>query len=260
MKKMRLDVFISDKGLAKSRTEAKNFISEGAVLVNGKPITKPSYEVDAERDDVTVDKSSKKYVSRGGLKLEWALDNFNINPFGKDAIDIGASSGGFTDCLLQRGANRVVAVDSGTGQLDSIIEKDSRVISYEKFNAKLMTPDMLPFIPNLAVMDVSFISARLIIPAVYACLSNESDYICLIKPQFEVGRAGIGKGGIVKDEKIRSRAVAEVIEFAKQTGFAYCGITESPVKGGDGNTEFLAYFRKGAENEKYHSDSESQKG
>ena len=241
---MRLDVYITEKGLARSRTEAKTLINEGAVTVDGGVVTKPAAEIlGNERVEVIAD--DNRFVSRGGLKLDGALSYFNIDVTGLSCLDVGASSGGFTDCLLRRGALRVLAVDSGQGQLAQSLLCDPRVTSYEKFNAKLMTPDMLPFTPDFAVMDVSFISARLIIPAVYACLSDNGGYVLLIKPQFEVGRAGIGKGGIVKDKKMRDSAVREVVEFAEKIGFYTLGLIESPIKGGDGNTEYLAYFRKG---------------
>ena len=241
---MRLDVYITERALAQSRARAKSFIESGAVSVDGMVVTKPSYEVDPEVNKVTVDTSAEKFVSRGGLKLEGALDHFDIDVVGRSAIDVGASSGGFTDCLLKRGAKRVLAVDSGTGQLVRSLAEDPRVISFEKFNAKLMTPADLPFVPDLAVMDVSFISARLIIPAVYACLAENSDFVCLMKPQFEVGRSGVGKGGIVKDARLRARAVADVTECAASVGFSNLGVMESPIKGGDGNIEFLAHFKK----------------
>lgn len=240
---MRLDVFLSGNGLVSSRTEAKNFILEGAVCVNGTVVKKPSFEV-AEDDKIEIDTQSKKFVSRGGHKLEAALSAFTVVPDGKLCLDVGASSGGFTDCLLQHGAKCVCAVDSGIGQLSLALASDSRIISIEKFNAKFMTPDKLPFTPEIAVMDVSFISAKLIIPSVYLCLSDGGDFICLIKPQFEVGRSGVGKGGIVKDGKLRKKAVDEVVEFAKSCGFSNLGLIESPITGGDGNIEYLAHFRK----------------
>jgi 23S rRNA (cytidine1920-2'-O)/16S rRNA (cytidine1409-2'-O)-methyltransferase len=240
---MRLDVFLSENGLASTRSEAKALICGGAVIVNGKAVSKPAFDV-CENDSISIDTDMKKYASRGGLKLEAALDAFNVRPTGKLALDVGASSGGFTDCLLKRGALRVVAVDSGIGQLADFLRNDERVVSIEKFNARFMQPSDLPFVPEIAVMDVSFISAKLIIPRVYECLAPTGDYVCLIKPQFEVGREGIGKGGIVKDEKLRNRAVAEVIEFAERCGFCFLGAIKSPITGKDGNIEFLAHFRK----------------
>ena len=241
---MRLDVYISENGLARSRTEAKTLISVGAVTVDGEVVKKPATDI-LGNECVKVEIDENRFVSRGGLKLDGALSYFNIDVTGLSCIDVGASSGGFTDCLLRRGARRVLAVDSGQGQLADCLLSDPRVTSYEKFNAKLMTPEMLPFTPELAVMDVSFISAKLIIPAVYACLSDNAGYVLLIKPQFEVGRAGLGKGGIVKDKRLRDNAVDDVVKFAENIGFHTLGLIESSIKGGDGNTEYLAYFRKG---------------
>ncbi len=241
--KMRLDVFLAENALALSRTEAKNFITAGAVTVDGRVITKPSHDVD-DTSSVLIDRSTKKYVSRGGLKLECALKECDINIKGRKAIDIGASSGGFTDCLLQNGADRVICVDSGSGQLVSSIAEDPRVISHENFNARYITPRDLEYVPDLAVMDVSFISATYIIPAVYDILGDESDFICLIKPQFEVGRKNLAKGGIVKDEKARRSAVDKVTECAKSFGFEVIKVIVSAIKGGDGNTEYLAHFKK----------------
>lgn len=241
---MRLDLYLTEQGLVSSRTEAKGFITSSCVKVNGKVITKPAFDVGADAD-VEVDKSSKKYVGRGGLKLEAAISSFGINVRGKRAIDIGASSGGFTDCLLQNGAASVIAVDSGTGQLVDSLRRDERVISIENYNARYMKSSDLPYIPDLCVMDVSFISATYIMPAIRNILAPGADFVCLIKPQFEVGRSGLGKGGIVKSDKLRREAVDKVIDFARQIGFATLSVIESPIIGGDGNIEFLAHFQNG---------------
>jgi 23S rRNA (cytidine1920-2'-O)/16S rRNA (cytidine1409-2'-O)-methyltransferase len=240
---MRLDLYLYENGFCVSRTEAKNFIQQGAVKVNGESITKPAFDVSGS-EVVEIDKSSKRYVSRGGLKLEAALEAFSASPTGKLCIDIGASSGGFTDCLLQNGAERVIALDSGIAQLADSLRYDGRVVCVEKYNARYLKREDLKFIPNFAVMDVSFISATLIIPAIYTCLDSGSDFICLIKPQFEVGRAYLGKGGIVKDKKARELALKNVVDFARAVGFDFCGSILSPIEGGDGNIEFLAHFRK----------------
>ena len=241
---MRIDVFLSESGILSSRTEAKRFIEEGAVYVDGTQILKSSFDVAGLEDKVFVDKSVKKYVSRGGIKLKGALESFSVSVAGKKCIDVGASSGGFTDCLLQEGATHVIAVDSGSGQIASILRSDSRVTVIENYNARYMSAADFEYAPELAVMDVSFISATYIIPAVMQVLASEGDFICLIKPQFEVGRSGVGKGGIVKDRAVRDAAVARVIEFAKSVGFEHLGLITSPILGGDGNTEFLAHFRK----------------
>ncbi len=242
---MRLDVYLLKIGLCDSRTEAKSFIEEGAVFVNGKAVTKPAFSID-ENDipNILLDKSSKKYVSRGGLKLEAALGAFVIYPNGAYAIDIGASSGGFTDCLLKNGATHVIAVDSGTAQLHSSLTEDLRITSIENYNARYMKPSDFEYVPDLAVMDVSFISATYIMPALYECLSEGADFICLVKPQFEVGKQNIGKGGIVKDEKVRQKALSDVIEYGKKIGFDFLGSIKSPIAGGDGNIEYLVHFKK----------------
>ena len=244
LKKMRLDVYLSDKDLVTSRTEAKGFITSGEVTVNGKIITKPSFDV-CDDDIISVNSESKKYVSRGGLKLEEALKRFEIDPKCRLAIDVGASSGGFTDCLLKHGASKVISVDSGSGQMALSLRNDERVFVIENYNARYIKAEDLPYTPDIAVMDVSFISATLIMPALYNCLGDRADFVCLIKPQFEVGRSGLGKGGIVKSEKLRREAVDKVVDFALSIGFRSLGVINSPISGGDGNIEFLAHFRKG---------------
>ena len=243
---MRLDIFLHEQGYVTSRTEAKNFIVGGAVTVDGKVITKPSFDLISDNVEIKVDKSSKKYASRAGFKLEAALDAFEVDVAGAMAIDIGASSGGFTDCLLQRGALHVIAVDSGFGQIIERLRLDERVTVVENYNARYMEAADFEYSPNLCVMDVSFISATYIIPAISKLLCEGGVFICLIKPQFEVGKSGIGKGGIVKSEKLRKEATSRVIDCAANEGLALVGIIKSPIEGGDGNVEYLAYFRKGA--------------
>lgn len=240
---MRLDVFLFEKGYAHSRTDAKRLITESLVSVDGRIITKPSYDI-ASGDVVEVSDIGVRYASRGGLKLECAIDAFSFEIKDRFAIDVGASSGGFTDCLLRNGAAHVIALDSGTDQLVPSLRADGRVTVMEGYNARYMSPCDLPYEPELAVMDVSFISATYIIPALYNCLKPGADFICLIKPQFEVGRANVGKGGIVKDDKVRLSAVKKVTEFAEGIGFKTVGTTRSSVVGGDGNIEFLAHFKK----------------
>lgn len=241
---MRLDLFLFCRGFARSRTEAKNFIAEGRVTVGGKTVTKPAYEVPADAEDVILCAPECRYVSRGGLKLEAALRAFSLRVEDALALDIGASRGGFTDCLLRYGARHVVAVDSGTLQLAESLRADTRVSAMENCNARYLSPGDLPYTPEICVMDVSFISATYIIPAVYRCLGELGDFVCLIKPQFEVGRAGLGKGGIVRDARLREQAVRRVTDFAVAQGFCLMGLIESPITGGDGNTEYLAHFRK----------------
>ena len=240
---MRIDVYLSENGFVASRTEAKRFIDECAVTVNGKIVKKASFDV-VGNEQIFVDKTVKEFVSRGGLKLKGALDEFHIDVSGRLCLDVGASSGGFTDCLLQRGAAHVIAVDSGSGQLSESLRTDNRVTAIENYNARYMKAEDFEYVPNLAVMDVSFISATYIIPSLSEVLADESDFVCLIKPQFEVGRSGLGKGGIVKDSKIRDLAVKKVLDCATDFGFLVKGIMQSPIKGGDGNIEFLAHFVK----------------
>lgn len=241
---MRIDVYLAESGILASRTEAKRFIDEGAVYVEGVQITKPSFDICGFEGKVFVDKSIKKYVSRGGIKLKGAINAFNVSVTGKKCLDIGASSGGFTDCLLQEGAEHVIAVDSGSGQIVSSLRNDPRVTVIENYNARYMNPGDFEYSPDIAVMDVSFISATYIIPSVYDVLSDGGEFVCLIKPQFEVGKQGLGKGGIVKDSKVRDNAVRRVIEFANNRGFDTLNLIQSPIKGGDGNVEFLAHFIK----------------
>ena len=245
---MRLDVYLADSGLLSSRTEAKRFIDEGAVFVDGAQIMKPSFDVSGLEDKIFIDRSIKQYVSRGGVKLKGALTAFGISPNGKNCLDIGASSGGFTDCLLQEGATHVIAVDSGSGQMVDSLRRDDRVTVVENYNARYMSRADFDYAPDLAVMDVSFISATYIIPCVYDVLVDGGEFVCLIKPQFEVGKQGIGKGGIVKDAKARDLAVKKVVDCAVQIGFEKLNLIQSPIKGGDGNIEFLAHFLKKGDN------------
>ena len=240
---MRLDLYLADNALVDSRTDAKNFILAGAVSVDGKVIKKPAFDVSGS-EDVLVDKTGKRFVNRGGLKLEGALDSFNVDVSGTMAIDVGASSGGFTDCLLKRGSTHVIAVDSGSGQMVESLRCDPRVTVIENFNARYMSQSDFEYIPDLAVMDVSFISAKLIIPAVAGVIKPNGKFICLIKPQFEVGRGGLNKKGIVKNDALRKSAVNDVVDFATHCGFELKGLIESPIVGGDGNVEYLAHFEK----------------
>lgn len=236
-------------GLAQSRSEAKTLIESGAVSLAGKQIKKPAFDMTGRAEDLLITEGVKRYASRGGEKLEGALSAFRLSVAGRSALDVGASSGGFTDCLLRHGAARVIAADVGFGQLVPRLRADARVTVIENFNARYMMPTDLPYVPDLAVMDVSFISATLIIPAVYRVLADRADFICLVKPQFEVGRAGVGKGGIVKDELLRQKALEQVCTFAASVGFAVEGSAVSPILGGDGNTEYLVHFSKGRERE-----------
>ncbi len=243
---LRLDRFLFEKGLAKSRTEAASLIAEGAVRVAGTVRTKPSFPVDDDtpEDAVSVSRELHPFVSRGGEKLAAALSAFSISPMGAVALDVGASSGGFTDCLLKNGASRVFAVDAGHGQLVPSLLADPRVLSIEGYNARFLSREDFPSVPDLAVMDVSFISATLIIPALAKTIADGAYFVCLVKPQFEVGREGLGKGGVVKDDRLRRAAVARVVASATACGLVHIGTIDSPILGGDGNREYLATFRK----------------
>lgn len=244
---MRLDVYLAGKGCAESRTRAQSLIEEGNVLVDGKKITKPSYPMDEQKEYRIQILSRQKYVSRGGLKLEKALSVFSLDVSGVCALDVGASTGGFTDCLLQNGAFRVYAVDSGEGQLALSLRTDPRVVCMEKYNAKNLVKEDFPEPIDFAVMDVSFISQTLILPGLSAVLSEEGILVSLVKPQFEAGRDAIGKNGIVKSTRDRLRALERVIDCAATWGLSCFGADFSPICGGDGNVEFIVAFRKGGE-------------
>ena len=238
---MRIDKLLFSRGLAKSRESAQRMIRDGNVLVDGKIITKPSFEA-AEECDITLVGETLKYVSRGGLKLERALDAFAIDVNGLDCVDIGASTGGFTDCLLKRGASHVRAVDVGRSQLDKTLERDERVTSFEGVNARYLKPEDIGGLCDMAVCDVSFISLTLIMPAVSELLSEKGCFVALIKPQCEAGRANIGKNGIVKDRNIHAEVIERVIDAAAECGLHCFALTASPILGGDGNREYLAAF------------------
>lgn len=242
---MRLDTFLFENGYFESREKAKKAVADFRITVNGKTVSKPSADV-SDVDDITVMPSEKtEYVGRGGIKLEYALDSFGIEVKGKRAIDIGASTGGFTDCLLKRGASKVYAVDIGHGQLHQSLAADARVVNLEGINAREMTSSVVDDeLVDIAVSDLSFISQKLVIPKAENVLKKNGIYIVLIKPQFEAGRENIGKNGIVKSEKVRLRAVSDILEFAKGCGYEIIGSTVSPIEGGSGNTEYLAVFRR----------------
>ena len=237
-------MFLSEFGYLKSRSQAQRMIESGSVIVDGVAIKKSSEEIDNSIPHTVEVLKTEKYVSRGGLKLEGALDRFNINVTELDAIDIGASTGGFTDCLLKRGARSVVAVDSGVGQLDMSVASDPRVTNIEKYNARELSRDIIPDGADIAVMDVSFISQTLIISNIFNVLRENGILVSLIKPQFEAGRSAIGKGGIVKDERSRFNSVLRVRDSAASAGLYMFDLMKSPISGGDGNIEYLAVFSK----------------
>lgn len=245
---MRIDKYISQKNPSLSRTKIKSLIENGYVKISGKTVEKPSYEIDEGTDfsqvAITGTPDELAYVGRGGLKLEAALEFFKIDVIGMKACDIGASTGGFTDCLLKRGAERVYAVDSGHGQLHESLKNNSRVVSLEGFNARNLTSKETDGLCDIAVSDVSFISQTHIIPNASSILCDSGIYIGLIKPQFEAGRKYIGKNGIVKDSEAYIISASNVINCAQSNGFICFGLIKSPIFGGDGNTEFLMICRK----------------
>ena len=240
---MRIDKYLFEKGFAESRQKAQTMISNGNCTVNGKTVNKASFDV-CDGDEIKIVGETLKYVGRGGLKLEKAISEFGIDPTGKVCADIGASTGGFTDCLLMNGALRVYAIDCGSGQLHPKLLSDPRVVNIEKFNAKLLSQKVLGERVDLAVMDVSFISQTALHRPVSEVLKVGGAFISLIKPQFEAGKEHIGKGGIVKDNSVYSQVIEKVTASALLLGLELIACSESPVKGGDGNTEFIAYFIK----------------
>ena len=238
---MRIDVYLTEHGLTQSRQRARVLIEQGKVSVDGVTVKKPSFQLEGEHEVTVLD--DMPYVGRGGFKLAGALDAFGLDVDGLTALDIGASTGGFTDCLLQRGAERVIAVDAGEGQLAKKLLEDGRVLSMERTNARDLTPEMIGGVTvDLIVMDVSFISATYILPRFPALLRAGGHAVCLIKPQFEVGRAMLGKGGIVKDAAAHRYAIERVLESGRGLGLAPVGLIPSSIEGGDGNREFLVHF------------------
>jgi len=242
----RLDLLLVERGLAASRERARAMILAGQVRVGGTTIAKAGHPTAADAD-VTLVERDHPYVSRGGVKLAHALDVFGVDPSGRPALDVGASTGGFTDVLLRRGAPRVVALDVGHGQLDWRIRNDPRVVVLERVNARALTPDVLPADArsvDLAVMDLSFISVRQVLPALVQVLVPGADLIVLVKPQFEAGRDEVGKGGLVRDPAVHARVVDEVTVAAGALGLSRVAMTESPITGTEGNREFFVHLRR----------------
>ena len=238
--KERLDVLLVSLGLAESRAKAQATIMAGEVYVNGQKADKSGMEVDIT-SNVEVRGSACPYVSRGGLKLEKALKNFGVDPTGYVCSDSGASTGGFTDCLLQQGASKVFAIDVGYGQLAWKIRNDPRVVVMERTNIRYVTPEDLGQPLDLSVIDVSFISLSLVLPVVKTLLKPTGQVLCLIKPQFEAGKDKVGKKGVVRDAAVHEEVLQNFISLAKSLGFTIRNLTFSPVKGPEGNIEFLAH-------------------
>lgn len=242
---MRLDVYLTEKGICRSRSAAQQLIALGGVSVNGKTAVKNSLEITGSDIVEIVELKLPRYVGRGGQKLEKALELWQIGLNGKTCLDIGSSTGGFSDCMLQNGAARVFAVDVGSGQLAEKLRADSRVISLEQTDIRDFSFDDYD-IPAAEFIgtDVSFISLKLVLPHIYRLLAENGTAVALIKPQFEAGRGSLSKKGIVRDEKVRLKCVEDIRQFAGQCGFTVIGTATSPITGGDGNVEYLLALRK----------------
>ena len=239
--RVRADLALVEQGLAPSRARAQALILAGEVLAGDRPIEKAGDLVDAATE-LRLRSAPMPYVSRGGIKLAHALDVFGVDPRGVVALDVGASTGGFTDCLLQRGAERVHCVDVGHGQLDWKVASDARVRVHDRVNIRTIDPALIGERVDLVVIDVSFISLRLVLPALPPLARPGAPVVALVKPQFEVGRAHVGKGGIVRDDAARAQALVDVRAAAVALGFAAKGETTSPITGGKGNIEFLLHL------------------
>ncbi|MBO5543651.1 MAG: TlyA family RNA methyltransferase [Oscillospiraceae bacterium] len=246
MAKQRLDQRVVELGLAESREKAKTLIMSGEVFLDGRRVDKPGMMIPAESLP-ELHGQGLRYVSRGGLKLEKALQVFPVLAKGKVCLDCGASTGGFTDVLLQNGAKKVYAVDVGYGQLAWKLRQDERVVSLERTNLRYLTAEQVPEQIDLAVMDVSFISIRLILPVVRPFLKPGADYICLIKPQFEAGREQVGKKGVVRDEAVHREVIAQCLQAAEDCGYSVRGLDYSPIRGPEGNIEFLCHLNQQSE-------------
>lgn len=244
MKKIRLDQLVFDLGLAESRERAKTTVMSGLVFVNGQRADKPGMQVSPDVN-VEVKGTALPYVSRGGLKLEKALKVFPIDVNGKVCIDCGASTGGFTDVLLKNGAAKVYSVDVGYGQLAWSLRNDERVVNMERTNIRYISSEQIPEPLDICVMDLSFISVKLVLPAVCALLKDDSQLVCLIKPQFEAGREEVGKKGVVRDKAVHLSVIESVLSFAPTVGMTVMGLDFSPIKGPEGNREYLCYMKKG---------------
>ncbi|OGV98909.1 MAG: RNA methyltransferase [Nitrospinae bacterium RIFCSPLOWO2_02_FULL_39_110] len=243
MQKKRLDSLLVERGIIQSRERAKGLILSGDVSVNGNPVNKAGILVD-EDAEIKLTGKDIPYVSRGGLKLEKAIKEFNINVKDKVAIDVGASTGGFTDCLLQYGVKKVYAVDVGYGQLAWKLRKDPRVVVIERKNIRYIKPSDIGEQVDIATIDVSFISLKLVLPAVKNLLKDNGEIIALIKPQFEIGKGEVGRGGVVREKEKHEKVISEIKSFAIDLGLKVLNVTESPIAGQKGNVEFLIYLQK----------------
>ena len=246
MKKIRWDQLVFDLGLAESRERAKTTVMSGLVFVNGQRADKPGMQVSPDIK-VEIKGTALPYVSRGGLKLEKALKVFPIDVNDKVCIDCGASTGGFTDVLLKNGAAKVYSVDVGYGQLAWSLRNDERVVNMERTNIRYISSELIPEPLDICVMDLSFISVKLVLPAVCALLKDNAQLVCLIKPQFEAGREEVGKKGVVRDKAVHLSVIESVLSFAPTVGMTVMGLDFSPIKGPEGNREYLCYMKKGVQ-------------
>ena len=250
LKKERLDVLLVQKGYFDSREKAKSSIMAGVVFVNESKEDKPGTKVNID-SQIFIKKNIHPYVSRGGLKLEKALKVFNINLSEKTAIDIGASTGGFTDCMLQNGAKKVFTIDVGYGELAWKIRNDERVVCKERTNIRYVTSEQIGILADFASIDVSFISLKKVIPVVINLLKEDGEIVCLIKPQFEAGKDKVGKNGVVRDKNTHREVIEDILNFSLECGLKIKGLNYSPIKGPKGNIEFLAYLSKKEGNESF---------
>ena len=240
--KERLDVLLVERNLVQSRERAKALIMAGEVYVDGMKEDKAGTKIDI-KSEITLKTSDMKYVSRGGFKLEKAVNEFGVELKDKICMDIGASTGGFTDCMLQNGAKKVYSIDVGYGQFAWKLRNDSRVVCLEKTNIRYITKEQVPDEPNFASVDVSFISLKKVIPPALEVMSEEASLVCLIKPQFEAGREKVGKKGVVREKSTHLEVIEKVIEFAVSIGFEILNLEYSPIKGPEGNIEYLLYLQ-----------------
>ncbi|MDO4544829.1 MAG: TlyA family RNA methyltransferase [Bacillota bacterium] len=241
--KNRLDIILTEKGLFPSREKAKASVMAGLIYVDGQRIDKPGTSVD-DKAEITIKENLCPYVSRGGLKLEKALEVFGFSLEKAVAVDIGASTGGFTDCMLQKGASKVYAIDVGYGQLDWKLRNDPRVVNMEKINIRYLEPESIPEKADFISIDVSFISLKLVFPVAAQLLSRDGSLVCLVKPQFEAGRSQVGKKGIVRDPAVHREVIENVMDYGMENGLYAQGLTFSPVTGTKGNIEYLLFLKK----------------
>lgn len=254
MKRQRIDILLVEKNLVKSREKAKRIIMEGIVFIDGQRIDKPGEKVNPDKK-ITIRGNPIPYVSRGGLKLEKAIDSFEIDLKDKITIDVGASTGGFTDCMLKNGAKKVYAIDVGYGQLDWNLRQDNRVVVKERTNIRYVAKDEIGEIADFASIDVSFISLRLVLPVVKELIKEGGEIVSLVKPQFEAGKEKVGKKGVVRDRKVHEEVLENIYNFCKKIGLHVKDVTYSPVKGAAGNIEYLFHIVK----ESYENNDDIEK-